>query len=310
MADQDFLPRRPFAVLPPEPGGFESALARGRRRRRRTTGGGVLASVLVVALAMNLAGSSPDSAARLEFNERIPNEIVDDPRLPAPGQVEADQPDAEAEAELETNTPAGTTGGVARSSSGTSDARAAAPVAQPSTTAKPPATQPRTRSTAWRPTPPEETTVRDGYVDCLASNGLEVDQWCLQAMHQVTDDKKGDAALTLKICLSDYATVGVDLKFPTEQQVDYEITREGSDEVLWQWAFRAEFDERPTSDRVAAGDCRAYSVIWPQGNTDSHGNTIRVTPSDPPFVLTAKTLASNEELSGSNTARYTIPKEA
>lgn len=301
MADQDLLlPRRAFAVLPPVPGGFEDALARGRRRRRRNTGGGVLASVIALALAVSLTGSDPDADANL-FVKQPETGIAQDVTVPAPGdaedvaQVTADETDDD----TRPDTVGSSAGDRSTTASGsTGDSRTAtAPVAEPRDRA------PRVPAAARgrRLDPPQETEVRDGYVPCKASDQRTVVlDWCLQATYAIPDETVSDAKLSIAVCRAPQ-TEARELNFHSEQQVDYTVTRLGSDEILWQWSHRAVFGEDPTKDPLASAACRVYSVVW-KGLTDNDENFVGAGD----YVLTARSLATELGPTDSASVPFTI----
>ena len=291
MSERDMLPRRPYAVLAPEPRGFDEAMTRARRRRRRTAGTGVLASVSAVLLAISLTASTPDTEARLEITTRPndPQEAVDgtDPAEETTAALSLDAP-----ADLPGGSPerAGSTGAdgaqvVTGDPRATSSDRSATP-------------RPKTLSRPRRPEPPAERTT----ADVASCNRISPDQpWCLYASRtQDADfDDTGNSTLSISVCLARVVTDTRALTFAGEQQVDFAITKKGSDEVLWQWSYQAAFGTEPTSDDVRPGDCRVYSVPWAQ-QSDNNGKYINEPGT---YVLTASNLA--RELS-TNTATYTF----
>ncbi|HVE62983.1 MAG TPA: BsuPI-related putative proteinase inhibitor [Mycobacteriales bacterium] len=300
MPDQDAmsghgaLPRRPYAELDPEPGGFETALAMGRRRRRRTAGTSVLASLSAVLLAVSLTGSAADTDARLEFAELPEAPVVTGPVDPgsAPAAVELDPPPTVADEGRSGTRGAGLA--PARTAEAAREVRPAGASA-PRSAARPTAPlRPR------RPAPPAERSEQD----LRACGTLSIDApWCLYADRRMTspkDEQTGDSTVSISVCLGRVSTTTRTLSFRGEQQVDFAITKEGSEEVLWQWSHQAVFGSEPTFDTVRPGDCRVYSVRWLE-QSDNNGDYIHEKGR---YVLTATALA--RELGTKNSARFTF----
>ncbi|HVF21170.1 MAG TPA: BsuPI-related putative proteinase inhibitor [Mycobacteriales bacterium] len=291
MSERDLLPRKPFAVLPPEPGGFEAALARGRQRRRRTAGSSVLASVIVVALAVALNAPNPNGAARLEFTEQTETNITRDVDRPAidddtaPEAIELDAPAQRAQPLT----------GAADLAPSSRDAAPAGATAQPA----PARTAPTPTSTRRRrPAPPvTERTLAGAYPACVASGDEPTDRWCLAARHYDSSATENGSRVGIDICLTVETSRGR-LTFPTEQQVDFEIRDVDGTEVIWRWSHLVDFDKQQTTDDVAAGECRTYEVAW--GDVDNAGYLVNRGR----YVLTATALA--KELGSVNQATLEI----
>ncbi len=292
MSEREAMPRRRYVELPPEPGGFEEAIARGRRRRRRTAGTSAVASISAVLLAISLTGSSPDTDARLEFTRPPdPQVSAEDAAAEAANPAELADP-AQAE-QSDGDAAAGRSAGLGRR-----DADADATVA----TAARPRSPDRSAAAAQtrRLEPPEEQSGQD----LGTCNNLSVSQqWCLLAARTVMgqeDEANLDSTLSITVCLARVATARRALSFRSEQQVDFVIRKKGSEEILWQWAHRAAFDEQPTRDEVGPGECRTYSVRW-LGQLDNNEHLINESGT---YVLTATSLA--RELGTSNFATATF----
>ena len=210
-------------------------------------------------------------------------------------EVDADELDEVAQPDAD-----GAPGGVDRGAVGDGDSEpdttGAAAAPGRSTGRKPAVSRGRT------PTPLTERVDDDGYLDC-AANGMKFGRWCLQAMHRISDIASGDATLSLLQCLSVDATGPATLVYPTLQQVDFEVTRAGSDVVLWQWAYGAIFADERTEDDVSPGACRVYDVIWPEGRTDNNNRRI---PEEGEYTLTARSFAAILGDENSATVTFTI----
>ncbi|HVE97936.1 MAG TPA: BsuPI-related putative proteinase inhibitor, partial [Mycobacteriales bacterium] len=292
MRDLDLLPRRPFALLPPEPGGFEEALARGRRRRRRNTGGGVLASIVAIALATSLAGSSPDTDATLftKLPDAGISQVERDRRTVAvdPDDEVADEIDEVAQPGVDDS---GTTSAGARREF-TGDATAANPPTTTTTRRNPPA-----RSTKRTLPDPRTQTIDKGHATCAASDrGLRVTEyWCLQVIRVVSQSDPVDSELQFQVCASLNAPA-TSLNHRDSKAVDFVVTKQGSAEELWRWSYGAVPKPKPRVDQIANGDCVQYSVDW-KGRVDNNNNFISEAGT---YVLTATSFA--RELGSTNEA--------
>jgi len=291
MSERDMLPRRPYAVVAPEPRGFDEAMARARRRRRRTAGTGVVASITAVLLAISLTASTPDTEARLEITQPTdPQEAVDD-TSPADEATAALAPDSPAD-RADDSVGRAPSGEINQSPVATTAPAAASP-ARPVPPARP-TTGPRPR----QPDPPTERTT----ADVGSCNRISAGQpWCLFASRAPDADfeKSGNSTLSISVCLARVVTEARTLSFAGEQQVDFVITKKDSEEVLWRWSYRAAFDDEPTRDDVRPGECRVYSVPW-LAQSDNDGDYIDEAGT---YVLTASQLA--RELT-TNTSTYTF----
>jgi len=300
MSDRDLLPRRPFAVLPPESGGFEAALARGRQRRRRTAGTSAMASIAAVALGFALSAPNPSGDARLEFAETIQNELTGEVDAPETAlTVSDDAPQLADPARPSANDASGAIGD--RAALDDSTPAATSPAARPATR-RPSTTTPRRTLE-----PPKEYRTPGGYPACTtySSSSQVTDPWCLNAMYYPDSGDEGgkDTRVSLQVCRT-VDTADGRLSYATTQPVDFEIRQAGRTETIWQWAFRADFPAEPNQDRVTQGDCLRYEVPWPE--VDNAGEL--VDPGD--YTLTAISKASELGAKNSATHNFTIPKPA
>lgn len=288
MSERDLLPRKPFAVLPPEPGGFEAALARGRQRRRRTAGSSVLASVVVLALAVALNAPNPNGSAQLQFVKppvsdltgEVESPVVDDA---GPQAVEFDEPARAVDS----------VGGFTRPTRlEPENAAAPAPAAPPPARRSAPR---RGRTLA----DPDKSTYPQGHATCAAGENLQVTaQWCLRAF-RTSDPESLDSVVSLDVCLS-FNVPNATLNFGNSKLVDFVVTRDGSDEELWRWSHGGVPKPTPVRDTVSRGNCLSYSVPWKE-RVDNNNQLIVEAGT---YLLTATSFA--KELGSANTATYTF----
>ncbi len=288
MSERDLLPRRPFAVLPPEPGGFEAALARGRQRRRRTAGSSVLASVIAIVLGVALSAPNPGNDARLEFAPVQESDLTGDVDSPVVSDTRS-EPAPALDAPAQPADSPQTTSRLDR------DDSAAPP---PSGTTPRPPSSPRKPAPA-RPAEPErveKTEVVNGYATCVTDQAALITsaQWCLLARY--TPDSP--STVSLDVCRS--VDSNGTLTYPTKQEIEFVVTKQGAAKESWRWSYGATFAKTPEGhdDVVNPKNCTVYTVAWSE--TDNAGGFLEAGTYD----LTASNLGT--ELGELDTATTTF----
>lgn len=297
------VPRRSYPLVVAPPGGFESAVRRGRSLRRRRAGGGTGAAlVLVGALAystLNGPGgtSGLQPATNVPRNERTdafgePQETVSPEPTASPTDT---RPSASATAAPGSPGPTGDPGYVPGPTSG--------PVPPPQGPSRPPTRGAPNADPEYHPRSPVTEgppTVGTTYAECIDAEQTTPRSWCATAWAS-EDTASGSPRWELRynLCRAVNAGQGVVAFGTVPEKADYAIKHVATNDTVWTWSA-GQPAKALAGTTVDAGSCVEWRTYW--NGLDDFGYL----PPSGGYLLTARSTGTSDTSLPAKTYSFSI----
>jgi hypothetical protein len=258
------VPRRSYPLVVAPPGGFESAIRRGRSLRRRRAGGGTGAALLLVgALSYSLV-NGPGGTSGLQPATNVPRHDRTDAIGP-PQETSSPEPTASPTDVRPTGTASAApgspaaTGGPAYVPGPTSG-----PTRPPQETVRPtrgaPNAHPRhaRRSPITEGEPMTSTT----YAECIDTENATPRTWCATAwVSEDTGSAETRYELRYSLCRAVNAGPGTVTFGARSEKADFAMRHVATNDTVWTWSA----GQPPKSldgTTVGAGNCVEWKTYW------------------------------------------------